>query len=525
MSLSVDPVEAHATPAVPLTPPARDRAELTTIFIAIAIFAAMSLWMAVASEGFLEADSCTHYLYARYAFAEPHLFVNVWGRPVCTALYALPARLTGRMGVRVTSLLVAIGVALLARAIAKGQGWRWPALALVFTLAQPLVFLHSFSELTELPFALLVGLAFLAYQRRRFFWFALVVGTMPLSRPEGFGLLIVAAVALVLHRRAYWLLVLALPVVVWDYAGWRLYGEPGHWWNWLRANWPYAEQSLYASGPLLHFIALLPVVTSPFVLPATVVGIWKCLVDPEGAEEKPNLNRGDAETRRNNRISNGAPRLGVSAVQILPFFTDHKRRCEIVIAGLPLMILVGHSLLYWRGKMASNGEVRYMLVVAPLWGLLAARGWAWIFERLQWRHPLRWAGVVALAIIPLHHLYPVLPLRSMPDWVEAKQIAAWYSSGDRIARHPLIATSHPGILYYLDLSPSDSHVVEWRKQTLDAVPVGTIVVWDPIYGVLNADKDRSISLDELLADGWKPVDMPWSGDQTAGKWRVFESPR
>jgi hypothetical protein len=492
MPLPADVAELHADSTA--TPKPIKDPQTKAMWIAIGIFAALSLSMAIASGGFLEADSCTHYLYARYAFAEPHLFVNIWGRPVCTGLYAIPAYFIGRMGVRVTSLIVAIAIALIARAIARGQGWRWPVLALVFTLAQPLVFLHSFSELTELPFALLVALAFWAYQRKQFFWFAAAAGMMPLSRPEGFGLLALAAAALVLYRRAWWLLVLALPLLLWDYTGWRLYGHTGHWWNWLRENWPYAEQSMYASGPLLHFVALMPVVASPFVFPATVVGMWKCL-------------RGDD---------------GTSLMR--DFFSDHRRRCEIVIAALPLMILVGHSLLYWRGKMASNGELRYMLVVAPLWGLLAARGWGWIFECLDWPHPLRWASVAALLVVPLHFVYPVLPLRSMPDWVEAKQIAEWYMSGDRAKQYPRIATSHPGILYYLDLSPSDSHVIEWRKATLDAVPAETIVVWDPIYGVLNSDKARSIPVEELIGAGWKPVEMLWSGDRSAGKWRVFESP-
>ena len=41
--------------------------------------------------------------------------------------------------------------------LAAGQGNRLPALALIFTLGQPLLFLHSFSELTELPFALVIS--------------------------------------------------------------------------------------------------------------------------------------------------------------------------------------------------------------------------------------------------------------------------------------------------------------------------------------------------------------------------------
>ena len=158
----------------PLTPP-----DGLPVTLAIVCFAALSIAAAITSEGFLEADACTHYLYARFAFQQPHYFINIWGRP---------------MG-------LAIGCALVAYRIAKNQKYRWPALALIFTLAQPLVFLHSFSELTELPVAFLLGLAFWAYQKRQWFWTAVLVGLLPLSRPEGFGLLILGALALLVHRR------------------------------------------------------------------------------------------------------------------------------------------------------------------------------------------------------------------------------------------------------------------------------------------------------------------------------------
>src|SRR5690348_8967041 len=36
--------------------------DLPTLLIAALIFAALSLWGAITSSGFLEADSCTHYL-------------------------------------------------------------------------------------------------------------------------------------------------------------------------------------------------------------------------------------------------------------------------------------------------------------------------------------------------------------------------------------------------------------------------------------------------------------------------------
>ena len=192
---------------------------------------------------------------------------------------------------------------------------------------------------------------------------SLAMGFGPLSRPEGFGFLILVLWALVLHRRWWWSIVLITPLVIWDYSGWWLNGSQGIWWHWLHDNWPYAQESLYASGSLLHFVLLMPAVTSPFLFPATVAGIWLCV-----------------KSSRIGRLLRDT------------FGSDHLRRCEILIAVLPLLILVGHSLLYWRGKMASNGEIRYMLVVAPFWALLSARGWSWIFRAMDWDRPLLWGG-------------------------------------------------------------------------------------------------------------------------------------
>ena len=467
------------------------------MLLAIGIFATLSVAGAIASHGFLEADSCTHYLYARGALANPALIVNVWGRPVCTALYAIPAHLGGRLGVRFTSLMAAVGIALIARLVAAGQGWRLPGLALICTLAQPLVFLHSFSELTELPFALLLALAFWAYQRKRWFWLSAVAGLLPLSRPEGFGFVVLAGAALVCHRRAWWLPVLAIPLLGWDLSGWVLYGRPGPWWHWLIDNWPYAETSLYDRGSLLHFVGLLPAVTSPLIFPATLVGICLCL----------------------------APmRPSVAAAWNALTSSNHRRRCEVLIAVLPLIILVGHSLLYWRGKMASNGEVRYMLVVAVFWGLLAGRGWAATFDRMRWPYPTRWLGVAALLPILLNGFWNVVPIRSQPDWIEADKIATWYVTANQEQLYPHLIVAHPGIVYELDRRNVVGHLIDWRRPTIDKAIPGCLMIWDPIYGVYNSDASRSIpqaQLSGLLTHGWHAVQVPWGGTLSAGGWRVF----
>jgi hypothetical protein len=472
------------------------QADVVATVTACAIFCALSILCAIACDGFLEADGCSHYLYARFAFLQPYFFVNVWGRPICTALYSIPAVLGGRLGVRLTSLAVALACAFVARRLAKLQGVRRPVLAMVFMFGQPLVFLHSFSELTELPFALMLGLAMLAYRRRRFFWMTLVVALMPACRPEGFGFLAVVAVALLLHRRWWLLPILPLPLVVWDWAGWMLYGRPGAWWHWLIDNWPYAAQSLYERGSILHYVGLLPAVTGPLIFPATCIGIALCV--------RP--------WRR--------------------FLVDHDARCDVLTALIPLGLVAGHSLLYWQGKMASSGELRYLLTAAPLWAVMAARGWEWAFARFAWRRSVAWAGMAALAAGLANSVYTVVPVHLDAGWLRSREIADWYRNWPGHSAYPRLCSAHPGVYYFLDISKVGPQSLEWTKGHIASAPAGTLLVWDAIYGVFNADQTRSVSVEDIRRAGWLPGIGPSRGRNTSerlatasdAQWQIFRSP-
>ncbi len=446
------------------------------VVVAVLIFATLSLLAGFGSDAFLEADATLHYLYARFAIAEPYRFVDVWGRPICTAIYALPAALAGRTGTRIASLVLAIGVAWIAMRIAKRQGHAWPALALIFTLGQPLVFLHSFTELTELPFALLVGGAFLAYQSRQFVVMAALVSLTPLSRPEGFAFIFMAFVALVLHRKWWPILLLPIGLLGWDLAGWHLYGRAEPWYRWLPDHWPYAAESAYRPGYLLHFVASLPAIVSPLVFPATVVGIVTTLALLKGRE-------------------------GVRA-----FFADHGRRCAVLVALIPLSILIVHSILYWRGKMASNGELRYLLTVAPFWGVLAARGWEWAADQLPMlrRRVYLVAGIACLLPAVTNIFYRVLPLGEDRDNKIAR-IAATGLREHQDSTHPFIMAANPLIFYFLDVSPTNgSRVKDLNSTTIASPPAGTRLVWDSLYGQYNADRSRVVNEQSILAAGWIP---------------------
>ena len=461
---------------------------LLAAWIAIALFCCLSLYCAIRSDGFIAADACVHYLYSRFAISEPTRFVDVWARPLVTALYALPAALGGRLAVRLIAMLVAVGCAIVAMRIAHRQNLRWPVLALIFTLGQPMLFLHSFGEMTELPFALVLGLAFLAHQSKRITLSAALVALTPLARPEGFGFLVLMTAAVVISRKWWALLILPLPLIAWDIVGWLISDRPGPWWRWLINAWPYAGQSLYGSGNVLALLGQLPAIVSPFVLPATIIGSALCL-----------------------RPKDDLPRARVNS---------------ILIAAIPLFVLCTHTVLYWTGRLASFGEVRYLLVAAPFWGVLSARGWEWFFTRFTWPRPLLWAGLAAVGPpILINVVRPVAPVSLPQDWTVARDLATWCDSSPIRAAHPRIMAAHPGIFYFLDISPCDRRRIEpWTPTSLSSAPAGTLLLWDPLYPAQNASAEHAITIEQVRAAGWSELqDLPLrSRDSSTEAWHVFD---
>src|SRR5438309_1172234 len=116
------PTAAAAPAAVPAAGRRRAKwAGVTAIVLSCLIFSGLSVYLACNSESDIEADATTHYLMARYAPKEPHYFASVWGRPLCTGVYALTAHLgtvdQGRLYTRFLSLALALVVAALTYAV------------------------------------------------------------------------------------------------------------------------------------------------------------------------------------------------------------------------------------------------------------------------------------------------------------------------------------------------------------------------------------------------------------------------
>jgi hypothetical protein len=487
------------------------------LILGIAIFASLSFWCAVKSKGFLEADAMTHYMFARHSFREWSYLVNVWGRPLCTGAYAIPAYLGGVVGARAMSLAMAVVMGLVVYRVAKNQKFRMPAIAAILLFAQPLFFAHSFSELTEIPFSLVAILAFWAYQTRRWLAMTIFVSLSITGRPEGLGLMFFAAIALLAHGRWKYLFLMPVPCLVWSFLGAVSWGDvrwwpySNAWWTWLPRNWPYAAKSAYGSGQWYYFIGILPVILSPLMFPFLFTGIWRCLVDW----------RLGARLRRF-----GFERVGRCFTAGIddPPLDEHRRWCALAMTAIPVSVLVVHTFLWTFGLMASSGEPRYLVSVAPFWALVVGRGWEWAWERFRLPAPFLIAGLFATTPIFANRYYQVVPLRLYNNDLMGRAVAEWYRKTPGLERdYPRVMATNPAVYYFLDLSQSDPQRGEsWQQKNVIAHRPGTILIWDPVFGTSNASRDMIMAKEEIERAGWL-----WIGNVVFGDaWcNVYLSPQ
>jgi hypothetical protein len=182
---------------------------------------------------------------------------------------------------------------------------------------------------------------------------------------------------------------------------------------------------------------------------------------------------------------------------------SHAARVDLLMAGLPLAILCGHSLLHWLGKFSSSGALRYLLIVAPLSGCLAARGWEWVFLRTRWPRPISWAALAVVMPGLVNYCWRVLPVKQTESWDKAEQIVQWYEHNPLRQKYPRIMSNHPGIFFYLNASPWDRAKVEpWSPDAIDHPPAGVLLIWDPEFCTRNSDPRLVAPLSRLTAAGW-----------------------
>jgi hypothetical protein len=305
-----------------------------------------------------QQDGGTHFLYARDSWREPWRLVDVWGRPLFTALYAIPA-LAGYPFAKMLTVLICVATAYQTWRLAIAYGFERPALAIPLLFLQTSFLLLSSETMTEPLFALVFVIALRLRRAHLDAASAVMASLLPLARPEGFFLDALWALWMLLPndgarsslRRARSIAALGAGVLVWWLLALAITRDP----LFILHNWPHnwsPTEAAYGHGKAFDYIRRSAEILNAWYLAPFALGLVLLIA---------------------------------------------RRRASDLTTSV-LLLLVVHSTLWTFGLFGSAGYPRYFVCVAPASALIALVGWN---EIAAWITRLSRALYVTLATIVL----------------------------------------------------------------------------------------------------------------------------
>jgi hypothetical protein len=424
---------------------------------------------------FLFDDSCqldggVHFLFAKWAWKHPELFVGVWSRPLYTFIYAFPS-LLGYRAARIFTVFICLAIAWQTGRLAEDLKIARAPLAIALVWLQPSFFLFCADNMTEPIFALAFAIALRLHHRGHRTTGMLIASLLILARPEGFFLGILWCVWVLDHgginhkkhikrtqktQKGYFVSfvvrfvsfvvnpsafpILATGAFIWWLAALIITGDPlfiKH--NWP-SNWPLTG-TIYGAAGLIAYPSRLPEIVGPLLLVPFFFGIYYLI----------------------------------------------RRRELFTLTSAFLLIFGIHTVLRAFGLLGSAGYPRYLIAVSPAIAIITLVGWNEISDRWfsQASRLIRTAS--AALIISISAVLNLLYADGAEWSRDARAVAeahSWFES------HPLpiarLIWSEPYACILFDRDPWENPVFTRDRETdlklLRDSPPGTLAVWDERVG-------------------------------------------
>lgn len=433
----------------------------------LAAFACAGIALALLYPDSYQQDGGNHFLFARDSWWNHTLLVDVWGRPLFTALYALPAR-AGYLAAKLLTVAVSVAAAWQCWRWAEDEGMARAELAIPFFALQPSVLLLASDTMTEPLFALVLVIALRLRRKGRVIPALVIASLLPLARPEGFFVCLLWGLWTLWDARAggmRWQRVRVCPlllvgVVAWWIAALVITRDPAF----ILHNWPHnwaPTGATYGTAPWLEYWRLrYEIVASHFA--------W---------------------------------------IFAAGFLVLLARRRVATATSLVAMLFVLHSVLRHYGMFGSAGYPRYFECVAPAIALITLAGWNVMVDAL-WRAleyaapaPRRWLRGVAyaaaaclFALVSHDMLYYIDDHATARDAFAIQDAERWFRAHPEPVQQLIWSQAYMCILTRCDTRHrvyfSDDHA--HNLALLEATPSRTLVFWDGEtgpnwYGLHGAD--------------------------------------
>lgn len=286
-------------------------------------------------------DDCIgRYYNARDAIHNPHHFISLWNRPLFIILFFIPFQISHH-----TILLMAIISASSAYALflaLKELKISNSFMIIPLLTFQTFYFAISRSALTEPLAAAIIAFGFLFYQRKQFFYFALIGSLLPLARLELSVILIFWIYILIINKKLKYVLLLGVPTLLWSLAGTLIDGDL--FWLFERTIGKETVENRYGHKSFWHYFHRYIYVIGPVVFYFFFIGLFE-------------------------RV--------------------YKRKVNVFVIGQFIAGFLIYVVFSWKLNMGqAAGFLRHLVALSPLTSVLALYGYNYWLESISSRKKL-----------------------------------------------------------------------------------------------------------------------------------------
>jgi hypothetical protein len=401
------------------------------IFFLTVVAVIESIWI-LKSNGFYYIDELSHYLYSRFVLQALPITVQTWHRPIPQWLFALPAQFGHTFTMFFAGGLF-ICLLLITYRIAQLHGIKHAEWVVILVGLQPILFDLSYACMTEIPAAFMISLSYYYHLKGKHGWSLSLASAVILCRSEMY--IFAGLMFLVYAYKREWKI---LPLVL--------------------------------VGPLL-WIGSTTIISGNII---TFFTEWKHFT---------NLGKFIPGTSLMHYVANLHATFGYTQVVLFAagviFIARAKRSADfgIIYAAIAITIvfhtIAGAEIFHWTG---SIGELRYIVVIGPLFGIVSVYALSEILDRVNSS-----GGRFALSILVFGVIVFNCTLTTHPRlWANYNKVVIALTKEMRNEYPDLTVLSNNCIVAYLmDVSPAGGeHYALFNKETLKKYPE-CLIFWDP----------------------------------------------
>lgn len=305
------------------------------VFVIIGLYLLASIIWEFSSNAPWDDDCVGKYYNAKEAINNPKQFISLWNRPLFIIVFFLPFQIS-KHAILLMSVISAASAYFLYLSALKLK-MKNALLVVPLLLFQAFFFTISKSALAEPLAAAIICFGVYFYVHKRFLAFALIGSLLPLARLELAVFLGIWAFILLREQKLKYILLLAVPSILWSLAGTLLTGET----LWLYEQTLGKENSTnrYGHTDFWHYFVRYIYVIGPVVFYFFTIGLVENLF---------------------------------------------RKKSRLIITGQFLLGFGLYVLFSWKLNLGqAAGFLRHLITLSPLAAILAVEGYNYWIESLK----------------------------------------------------------------------------------------------------------------------------------------------